>query len=147
MSQATIADLRAQLAAAEAAEKAEHEANAARALQDLHIEYVWEIKWTSAHVFRCSRQLSARTLKDVTAFKEAYPGVRIPQLSLFNEPGQVACMTYLLIDRYLAHTGGGTILLKGFEGSKDPFCQEPRELTQEEVDALRAGIVPDSLKR
>lgn len=115
-------------------------------LRAVPVEYDWRVTWRSEHVMHVTRTLSPGTVAAFRDWREKFPRASYP-MTYENGGKRVDGMDYLLIDGWLAHAGGGTLILKGNESSKDAFDQEPRKLTQEECQDLANCVVPDSLKR
>lgn len=115
-------------------------------LSAIPVAYDWRVTWKSEHVFHVTRSLSPVTVAAFRDWREKFPRASYPVT--FEQGGtRVEGMDYLLIDGWLAHAGGGTLVLRGAENAKDAFDQEPRKLTQEECQDLVNCVVPDSLKR
>jgi hypothetical protein len=102
--------------------------------------YDWTVHWQSEYVFLVQMRPSAETVAAGEAWRAKWP-----KYSFSTHMRQAGQMKYVLIDDKLVPVGGGTVLLKGADDT-DVFSSEPRLLTIEEVDSLRAGTVPDSLK-
>lgn len=134
----TIAELKAAIKEAEAAQEAE----ARYAAEHITTTHDWRVDWKSDHVFYCGRSYDAATRHAIADWRAKYPTAPAP--FAWSEPDRWNGMTYLLIGNWLACTGGGTLVLNLRRA--DAFDHEPTEITDSERDALRAGIVPDSLK-
>ena len=134
----TIAELEQALAEAQA-HQTRIGMEAANSVRD-SLEWEWTVKWSSPHVVYVAKQLTEDSRLKIQAHNKLYPTARF---SLPQEGG----MRYGIAGNLMFQLGGGLLVLKSYEGSNDPFCYEPRTLTDEEVQAFREGRVPDSLKR
>lgn len=133
----SIKDLEAKLAAAKKqAEVAAYEAG--KAIPQI---FAWEVKWQSQHRVHVSKKLSAETEALTAAWRRDNPSLPTPShlVPQFVNGG----MTYVVINNYLV-SGGGLHVLRM---NKEPELRDdPVLMTDEEVNALRAGEVLESLK-
>lgn len=105
-------------------------------------EFDWRVIWTSPRVMSVECRLNDATLERLNAWKEKWPNVLF--FSGMNEPGKWHGMRFYLIGVTIISTGGGSVILNLKDSWHD---REPQDLTQEQADAFRAGIVPVELQK
>lgn len=129
---AKIEELEAELKTAQAIE-------AAKARDDfaaIKIEYDYQVTWPHPAMFRIERKVSDKTQDAIDAWREAWPDAKSKELF-------VGGMTYMLLEGGYIYGRGGAVVVNFGEGhSFDPIAVDA-----EIIADLRAGIVPDSIKR
>lgn len=135
-----IAELKKQLADAEASERAKGDAEWKALKQRIKAQVEWSVRWEdkyTAHVALC---YTPEALAEIEAMEVRYPK---SYERVYEDYTRWRGMTYILIGNVLVQSGGGWCVL-AIE-RKNTF-RAWRELTDEQAASLRAGIVPDSIK-
>lgn len=133
---ATIKELEQQIKELRKAEESEAKA----ALAAIPLKYTWIIDWESEHVFYCGVKMTDATRARIDQWCADYPNAS-PPWDYERQRG----MKYVLIGNKLLQVGGGTVVLN--LGHRDPFSYEPAVISDTEAEMLRAGTVPDTLRR
>lgn len=130
--EAQLATITQQLDAINAAEQAA----AIAARKAFVMEYEYSVAWPHPAQFRIERQVTADCAERLAAFAVDH-GIDAPKPF-------VGGMTYSLLEGGYALGGGGSIVVQ-FTDDRRAF--EPDPIAADVVASLRAGIVPDSIKR
>jgi acyl-CoA-binding protein len=138
-----IVDIDAQIAALEAARKqAIVDANdAARpAFAAIVVEYEWRVTWNDAHGLTIDCRQTDATVAAYEAWKAAYP---LSSVALPRDLGKWHGMRHVLVGNVLISAWGGSVILNI---ARD-YEKDWHELTEEQAVALRAGIVPEDIRK
>lgn len=135
-----VAELEAALKAAKEQEKEAGET----AWKDLTIrakgQLDWSVKWQDKYTVYISARYKQEFLDEIEALDKVYP---YSYARIYDENRKWRGMTYMLIGNVLVQSGGGWIVL---DIRRNSSFRDWRELTQEQADCIRAGIVPEELK-
>lgn len=135
-----VAELEAALKAAKEKEKAAGDAAwkdlAARAKGQLD----WSVKWEDKYTVNISTRYKQEFLDEMVALDELHLS---SYSRIHDDNRRWRGMTYMLIGNVLVQAGGGWLVL---DIRRKSGFRDWRELTQEQADCLRAGLVPEELK-
>ena len=134
-------DIDAQIAALEATKRAmvkdaTEAGKAARA--EILLQFQWRVTWKDEHTMEVECRHSPDCEAALLAWKEEHPLATQP-LPEFKWRG----MKHLLFGTKLVSAWGGSVVLN----IPREFGTDWHELTQEQADAFRAGIVPEELRK
>jgi len=100
----------------------------------------WSVRWEDKYTVYISARYKQNFLDEMTALDELYSS---SYGRIYDDNRKWRGMAYMLIGNVLAQSGGGWMVLD--IPRKNTF-RDWRELTQEQADCIRGGIVPQELK-
>jgi hypothetical protein len=136
----TIEQMQADIKRLEAAIRDVIEANkeaGRKAMAAFTPEYQWSVVWNAPHKVRVDRKLTDESAAERQAIIDAHPGMYV---SNFGDPTKWEGMEYTICRGNFIEGSGGTCVLEAGSFSRH------RQLTDDELAALEAGQVLDSLK-
>lgn len=129
-----IAELTEQLKELEALE-----ASAAKAaLNAIVMQYDYTVQWLHPALFRIERTVTKETAQAIAQFKEQFPNAPDPKPF-------VGGMKYSLLEGGYVHGHSGAVVVQW--GGEHLSSFDPQPVAPDIIAALKAGIVPDSIKR
>jgi hypothetical protein len=134
----SVKELQAALEAAKAAEK--EQGNAAWKQLDGTLKHVWSVKWLDKYSVDISCRYDDESLARIEQLDKLYPS---SSYRIYEDARRNKGMTYMLVNNVLIQSGGGWVVLNI---ERNNIFRSWRELTPEQVQALRDGKVPDELK-
>jgi len=102
-------------------------------------QFDWSVKWLDEYTVHISCRYTQEILDEIEALDKIYPH---SYCRVYEEHRRWRGMTYNLIGNVIVQSGGGWMVLDIGRSSFRAW----RELTQEQADCIRAGIVPNELK-
>lgn len=100
----------------------------------------WSVKWEDQYTVYVSARYKQEFLDEMEALDKVY---RSSYSRISDEYRKWRGMTYMLIGNVLVQSGGGWVVL---DIRRNSGFRDWRELTQEQADCIRAGLVPEELK-
>ncbi len=100
----------------------------------------WSVRWEDKYTLYVSARYHQKFLDEMEAMDTLYMS---SYSRIHDDHRRWRGMTYNLVGNVLIQSGGGWCVL---HIPRNGTFRAWRELTDEQVDALRAGIVPDDLK-
>lgn len=135
-----VAELEAALKAAKEQERRAGDAAWKQLAERAKSQLDWQIKWFDKYTVAIHARYKPEFLAEMTALDSVYP---YSYARINDDQRNWRGMTYMLINNVLVQSGGGWVVLE--IPHKNTF-RSWRELTEEQVAAIRDGMVPDELK-